>query len=196
MMSRSIIKRIFTLLLDKPIKQPELLTDWQSKEAPVGKDKFGEGNTKDWEWYFSGKSSVDIKSIEDICNWLEQCEYILDSELFKEDDFWQHPITLEHTRKGDCEDQSLWAWRKLASIGINADFVVGWTDDNGVLEGHAWLVFEYGGIEYIFESTGESKEDMMLEFDEYYSEYTPEFSVDIDFRTYVYKQGLAYLEMQ
>jgi transglutaminase-like putative cysteine protease len=168
---------------------------WDRRELYVSRSCFGNGNENSWEWYFDGKSSVNVSSLDDICSWLSDCEYILDRDLFNKEDFWQHPVTLEHTRKGDCEDQALWAWRKMAALGVAAEFVVGFldADDGEHADGHAWLIYEHKGQRYIFEATGESQEDMILLFDDHHLEYIPEFSIDFDFRTYVFKQGLSNL---
>lgn len=193
-MSRKSLRKLISPFLSKSLLKSELETNWHRKEALVSLEKFGEGNVQHWSWYFTGESKVEINSIDDLCGWLQQCDYILDDELFIVEDFWQHPLTFEHTRKGDCEDQSLWAWRQMASLGIDSEFVVGWIDEDSTeLEGHAWVQFEYDGIKYIFESTGDGKEGMLLLFDEYNGEYIPEFAVDLDFRTYVYKHGLECL---
>ncbi|MGH7624701.1 MAG: hypothetical protein ACREOJ_05195, partial [Gemmatimonadaceae bacterium] len=103
---------------------------------------FGSGSRKDFSWYFEGESAVEARSIAEIRGWLAGCEYASDSNLFQEPDFWQHPRTFEHLRRGDCEDFALWAWRKLVEMGIDADLVVGRTMP--MLEGdsrHAWIVF-------------------------------------------------------
>lgn len=63
-----------------------------------------------------------------------------DHEAFGSPDFWQHPADFEVTRRGDCEDHALWAWRKLAELGIAAEFVVGCKlVGEGAWEGHAWV---------------------------------------------------------
>ena len=73
----------------------------------------------------SRAQSVPVQSIDDIVAWLQSCEYVTDLDLFHERDFWQHPGTFERLRRGDCEDFALWAWRKLAEVGIDAEFCVG-----------------------------------------------------------------------
>jgi predicted transglutaminase-like cysteine proteinase len=34
----------------------------------------------------------------------------------------EHPGAFERRRRGDCEDFALWAWRKLAEVGVDAEF--------------------------------------------------------------------------
>src|SRR5258708_38321119 len=52
-------------------------------------------------------------------------EYVSDAEQFHERDVWQQPWAFERRQRGDCEDFALWAWRKLAEIGLDAEFYVG-----------------------------------------------------------------------
>ena len=93
---------------------------WEKWEARVPAEWFGRGCIHDWPWFFEGESTVTAKSVEEICKWLCGCEYVPDHSLFNELDFWQHPVTFEQRRCGDCEDFALWAWRKLAEMGVDA----------------------------------------------------------------------------
>jgi hypothetical protein len=72
---------------------------------------FGPGSFRMFRWYFEGESVVVVRSLGEVCEWLAQCQYHPDEDLFNEPDFWQHPRTFEHLRKGECEDHALWAWR-------------------------------------------------------------------------------------
>src|SRR5262245_59784941 len=98
---------------------------WERIPSRIPADRFGLGSTRRFEWYFEGPSALAVQSVEDLCSWLSDCEYVTDAELFQERDFWQHPHTFELIRKGDCEDYALWAWRKLAEMGIDAELVIG-----------------------------------------------------------------------
>ena len=82
-------------------------------------------------------------------NALKACQYAEDKTLFDKADFWQHPVDFEQKRQGDCEDFSLWAWRKLCEMGINAEFVTGEERKGG---GHAWVTFELDGQEFLLEA--------------------------------------------
>ncbi len=190
----NVLKEIVRPYLQEQFSDDSFILEqvWDRREFYINRNCFGNGNDNSWEWYFEGQSSVTVNSLEEICHWLSGCEYILDRDLFNQEDFWQHPITFEHTRKGDCEDQALWAWRKMAGLGVKAEFVVGYLDADKEIhsEGHAWLVYEHGGRKYIFEATGHSQVEMVLAFEDHYLEYIPEYSVDLNFRTYVFKQGL------
>src|SRR6185436_7297823 len=94
-----------------------------SLPVPIG--AFGPGSRREFAQYFQGESHVRVESIDEIVEWLLNCQYMTDAILFNERDFWQHPNTFEQLRRGDCEDFALWAWRKLADIGIDAEFCVG-----------------------------------------------------------------------
>ena len=79
---------------------------------------FGPGSRQPFADYFAGESCVHVRSIDDIVAFLQTCEYVSDIELFHKPDFWQHPRDFEKLRRGDCADFALWAWRKLAELGI------------------------------------------------------------------------------
>lgn len=151
---------------------------------------YGKGCVKPFEWYFKGKSSVKTKTLEDICRWLMQCKYVLDEDLFFEEDFWQHPITFETTRKGDCEDHALWAWRKLVEIGYETHFVSGFWFKNEknrrVEEGHAWVIFRKQQQDSwkLLESTAKNFSSMIISLEDANQRYNPKNSVCQDRKTY------------
>ncbi len=153
---------------------------WGKRHAPVHHRWFSKGSVQPFEWYFRGESTVKVKSVRDICDWLRRCEYVLDHELFFVEDHWQHPITFEQLRKGDCEDHALWAWRKLVELGYHAELVVGM-----FREYHAWVVFERDGRRFLLESTHKSKK-MLFPLDDVHEVYQPEFAVDGQLKTYEY----------
>jgi len=92
---------------------------WERLSHGIAPPQFGAGSHHDFRWYFEGQSTVSVKDMAAICEWLADCEYVRDP--VHERDFWQHPKTFEQLRKGDCEDHALWAWRKLTELGISAD---------------------------------------------------------------------------
>ena len=92
---------------------------WERLPYTVKARAFGRGSIHPFPWYFEGGSAVEVKSLEDICAWLMECQYVADPDLFNESDFWQHPRTFERLRQGDCEDHALWAWRKLVELGFD-----------------------------------------------------------------------------
>ena len=64
------------------------------------------------------------------------------------------PAIFEKLKRGDCEDFALWAWRKLAEIGIDAEFCVGRVicDDRPEIDRqHAWVVYRVNGTAFLFE---------------------------------------------
>jgi hypothetical protein len=80
---------------------------------------------------------------------LSGCKYISDQEQFGKKDYWEPPEDFEKTRKGDCEDFALWAWRQLLQMGYPARFVAGTASRYG--EGHAWVTFQKDGKNFILE---------------------------------------------
>ena len=109
-----------------------------------------------------------------------------DSELFQARDFWQHPGAFERLRRGDCEDFALWAWRKLAEIGIDAEFCVGRVidDDRAAIDRqHAWVVYCVEGTAYLFEPAARTPARMIRPLEEAMGEYVPHFAVNHRFET-------------
>lgn len=147
---------------------------------------FGPGSRRDFALYFEGESSVRVESIDDIVTWLLDCEYISDLDLFDRRDFWQHPTVFEQWRRGDCEDFALWAWRKLAEIGIEAEFYVGRVaspDDSTADRQHAWVVYRTDRIDFLFEPAARSRERMIRPLAAAKAEYVPHFAVNRRFGT-------------
>jgi hypothetical protein len=59
------------------------------------------------------------------------------------------PEEFERSRKGDCEDFSLYAWRQVQSLGYRTRFVGGKHGRYG--DGHAWVTFERDGKTFLLE---------------------------------------------
>jgi hypothetical protein len=145
---------------------------------------FGPGSRQPFAEYFEGESCVRVGSIDDIVAWLHTCEYITDFELFRERDFWQHPVTFERLRRGDCEDFALWAWRKLAEVGIDAEFCVGRViSDDRLDRQHAWVVYRVNGTEFLFEPAARTPSTMIRPLEDAMGEYVPHFAVNHRFET-------------
>ena len=161
----------------------QLTLTYEREPMDVHHTKFGSGSRRPFNYYLEGKSEVTVQSVDEICRWLQQCDYVRDPDLFDQRDFWQHPEQFEELKKGDCEDHALWAWRKLYELNIPAEFVVGraqWSDtSNGV---HAWLTFEENGHFYIIETTHKKK--LIYARDAVQTQYHPWFSVDHHLKTY------------
>ncbi len=177
------------------------LTDedvWSRNKESIPYQAFGAGSHHDWSWYLEGRSTVDVKSAKEIVDWLRGCSYVGDAVLFNERDFWQHPVTFENLRKGDCEDHALWAWRKLKEIGIPAEFVCG-RSGPATAKGnhaHAWVHLELNGQQCLMETVADPQHRMTFPLDEVRKNYCPAFSVDTDLNTYRYGGFLEFVRLQ
>jgi hypothetical protein len=162
---------------------------WKRLSLPVPVGAFGPGSLSEFAQYFEGESSVRVDSIDEIVEWLLNCQYMTDTIQFKERDLWQHPIAFEQLRCGDCEDFALWAWRKLADIGIDAEFYVGRVlvgDQPGVDRQHAWVVYRVNGVPFLFEPAA-SRQWMIRRLTEAMDGYVPHFAVDARLRTFAFR---------
>lgn len=154
---------------------------------------YGGGAHHNFDYYYTRSSRVDVSSIEEVMQWLLGCEYVTDFEQFNVRDHWQHPSDFEDTRKGDCEDFALWAWRKLVELGHDAEFMVGkWLHD-GRAGTHAWVFLRHEGREYVFESTGRSPERILKEYSSARDSYVPFAAVDSQMRKKVYRGMLHWV---
>ena len=162
---------------------------WDRLSFPVPIGAFGPGSRREFARYFEGESRVRVESIDDIVDWLLTCQYMTDAIQFHQRDLWQHPITFEQLRCGDCEDFALWAWRKLADIGIESEFYVGRVvvgDEPGVDRQHAWVVYRLDGVLFLFEPAAASRQWMIRRLSEAMDEYVPHFAVDGRLRTFAF----------
>jgi len=91
-------------------------------------------------------------NLVELRRFLSSCKYVSDEEQFGEKDYWQPPEQFEETKKGDCEDYALWAWRQLLQMNYRARFVMGAAGRYG--EGHAWVTFEKDGKAFLLEPLG------------------------------------------
>lgn len=155
---------------------------WPKEAAEIHFKAFAQGSLNDFRWYFEKKSQVPVTSIEEICDWLQACQYIHDEHQFQKRDHWLHPTEFEQLRRGDCEDHALWAWRKLVELGYEAEFIVG--DMNG--DYHAWVIFEKDGQAFILETVNKGR-DMVSPVERVKALYRPDYGVDGYFVTYRYR---------
>ena len=159
-----------------PIGDPWDRLTFQPKLA-----QYGSGARRPFGWYFEGESAVSVRSLVEIQAWLGGCEYARDPHLFQEPDFWQHPRTFEHLRRGDCEDFALWAWRKLVELGYDADLVVGrCLPSASAGSRHAWVLFRREGIEYLYEPGWGAQPLAVRPLAAVRHQYVPEFGVGPD----------------
>ena len=159
---------------------------WERLTLPVPAAAFGPGSERPFAQYFEGDSRVQVGSIAEIAAWLQTCEYVSDLELFHKRDFWQHPSVFEDLKRGDCEDFALWAWRKLAELGIEAELCVGRViavARPDVTYQHAWVVYRTGEAEFLFEPAAETETAMIRPLAEVMDNYVPHFAVNHRFET-------------
>jgi hypothetical protein len=159
---------------------------WERVSMAVPPGAFGPGSRQPFARYFEGESSVAVRSIDDIVTWLQSCEYVTDIELFQERDVWQHPGAFEQRRRGDCEDFALWAWRKLAEVGVDAEFCVGRVlcDERPEIDRqHAWVVFRVDGTAFLFEPAARVRSKMIRPLADAMGDYVPHFAVNHRFDT-------------
>lgn len=160
---------------------------WRRYRHPVPLCRYGAGACKDFPWYFEGEGRVEVASLDDVKGWLLGCTYTRDPELFQEADFWQHPVTFEALRRGDCEDFALWAWRQMVCLGYDAEFVAGrWRQPDAEPAGHAWVHFTENGCRKVFDPVIRDPDRMVRPLPSVRLEYLPEVSVDGRFVRYVY----------
>lgn len=165
---------------------------WQRMPYAASPTMFGRGSRHPFPWYFEGASTVTVRSVDDVCDYLMQCEYVQDADLFNESDFWQHPRTFERLRQGDCEDHALWAWRKLVEMGVDAELVSGsQRDARGAAVSHVWVRFRTAEGEFILEAVTRDRALMVRPFDVARGEYTPHAGVDRAFTLHCYGGYLA-----
>lgn len=159
-------------------------------EAPLA--VYGGGARRGFDWVFEGESGVFVESFDELVHWLSECSYETDTRLFQEEDFWQHPTTFEHLRRGDCEDFALWAWRKLLEMDVDADLVIGRRVPPGATNSrHAWILFRNEGGEFLFEPAIRDRTLAVRPIDTAREDYIPEFGVTRGRRRYFFA-GYAY----
>ena len=93
---------------------------------------------------------------------------------------------LRELRRGDCEDFALWAWRKLAEVGIDAEFYVGRVicEDRPERDRqHAWVVYRLDGTAFLFEPAAQIPSQMIRPLTDAMGEYVPHFAVNHRFDT-------------
>jgi hypothetical protein len=165
---------------------------WQRVACTVPLSAYGRGARRGFRWYFRGTSRVAVQSVEDVLDWLGTCSYIRDEALFFEADYWQHPCTLEHLRKGDCEDFALWAWRKLAELGECVEFVAGRCRRSAAAaedtpgDGHTWVHLRRDDAVLLLDPTMPSPSSMLRPLDAVRDDYLPEVSVEASFARFAY----------
>ena len=184
--ARGVLQRLLSPFLHVAALLVSPASAWEPVTMRVPSHVFGPGSQQPFTTYFEGETRVRVSCIDDIVAWLQTCEYVSDLELFHERDVWQHPSSFETRKRGDCEDFALWTWRKLAELGIDAEFFVGRVaggDDPTARRQHAWIVFRVDGDEVLFEPAARDRERMLQPLSAVKDAYVPHFSVDRHFVT-------------
>ncbi len=142
--------------------------------------------TRNTKWMFSSSFpmlryvnqplDMQCKTLSDVRKFLRKCRYISDYEQFGKIDYWLPPDEFEKTKKGDCEDYALWAWRQMMYLGYKSRYVVGYSGKYG--EGHAWVTIEKEGKYYVVEALASSLGEKLPRLRGIY--YKPEMSVEYD----------------
>lgn len=91
-------------------------------------------------------------------------------------DIWNRAEKTWRTRKGDCEDHAILLTDFLITQGFNARVAVGlWKK-----EGHAWVVVNHRGREYLLEQIGNLSPRFPPRVEAFSREYEPFYSFDRD----------------
>ncbi len=169
---------------------------WERYACDVPIHAFGAGSHHPFSWYFSGQLATPAASVNELSDWLEGCSYRRDADQFNAADLWQHPTHFERRREGDCEDFSLWTWRKLVEMGCEAEFVAGWvraeaskpgdTQPGDSLVGHTWVQYRDAGQTLVFDPVVRDPGRVVLPLEKVAPTYIPQVSVDQTFQGYVY----------
>ena len=131
--------------------------------------------------YVSQALTVQCHTLEEIRQFLCTCRVVSDEELFSKRDYWQPPEEFEKRRAGDCEDFSLWTWRQLQGMGLEARVVFGRHGRYGI--GHAWVMFYRDANSFLVEPQAR----MNLHYPRLSTlQYEPKFSVSWDGQTLKY----------
>lgn len=180
---RSSLQRpLHGLLLKTISKNP-----WTRFQCDVPLQHFGKGAPNCITPYLQGNSNVTVHTITEIRDWISNCTYSKDIELFGQSDYWQHPLEFERRRRGDCEDFSLWVWRKLIKLGYRAEFVAGWSGGNpSDYRPHTWVHYHDTEASYLFDPVLCCPQRMIQPLGSMATSYLPEFALDQELKRYVY----------
>lgn len=147
---------------------------------------FGPG-AGDFGDYLARESRVQATTPRDVAAWLQGCRYADDLHLLDEADHWLHPVTFEVLRAGDCEDFSLWAWRKLVDARVDAIFVVGMRRIPDTPQGrHAWVTYRDERGEFLLDGVERTLMRAIRPLEEVRAHYEPQVGVGMDVRPFAY----------
>ncbi|GIV62553.1 MAG: hypothetical protein KatS3mg044_1419 [Rhodothermaceae bacterium] len=186
-MLQNLFRRVSRPLTRVLLRTVSLRDPWQRFPLDVPLACYGAGATHDFAWYLTGTSRVRVHTLDDLLSWLRDCQYRRDPDLFLSADYWQHPLTFEQIRQGDCEDFALWTWRKLLELGFEAEFVTGrCRSGNNTFAGHAWIHIHHDGPCRLFDPVLCRHTRPLFARDDLRGVYCPEVSVDRDLTRYAY----------
>lgn len=132
--------------------------------------------------YVSQPLTVQCATIDEMRQFLRTCRAISDQELFGKEEYWQPPEEFEKRKAGDCEDFSLWTWRQLLMLGLDARVVFGRHGRYGI--GHAWVEFFQDGKCFLVEPQARFIGERLPRLSTL--RYEPKFSVAWDGKTIRY----------
>jgi Bacterial transglutaminase-like cysteine proteinase BTLCP len=132
--------------------------------------------------YLSHPLAIHCRSLEEVRSFLRKCRAVSDEEQFGKLDYWLPPEEFEKRKAGDCEDFSLWTWRQLVEMGLDARIVFGRHGRYGI--GHAWTMFYADGKCFLLEPQARFLGLRLPRLSTL--RYEPKFSVDWDGRTLRY----------
>jgi Bacterial transglutaminase-like cysteine proteinase BTLCP len=129
------------------------------KRSPITYDYYGKRidsnlinktlkNSYPIEFYLKSNINYYFNDLNNIHEFLSECEYCSDKEHFGVDDYWMLPNLFESMKKGDCEDFSLYTWRQLINQGHMCRFVIGTVGKN---KWHAWCTAKIHKKHYIID---------------------------------------------
>lgn len=174
-------RSIYRLLLATTRRDP-----WDRFAFDVPLHAYGAGSLHPFSWYFSGQLTTTTPTVDDVSDWLQGCTYRRDEEQFRSADHWQHPAHFERRREGDCEDFSLWTWRKLVEMGCEAEFVAGWIRVGPSMVGHTWVQYREADQTLVLDPVVRDPSQLVRPVEAVGLAYVPQVSVDQRFQGYVY----------
>jgi len=159
---RYLLRPLYVLL----VRLIDIDAAWERLDGvDISHSAFGAGSIRPFAWYLDRNSGVSVGSLDELCTWLLECKITSDFGQFGVMDHWQHPVDFEHSRCGDCDDHSLWAWRKLTELGYQAEFHSGIFLGAGKSSAipHTWVTFrDETGEWFLLEST-QKQADRLIE---------------------------------
>jgi hypothetical protein len=190
---RQLLAAIISPLFKRLARAIPVADPWEELSVSLPLKYYADGLQDDFPVYLRGPSNIAAQSLDEICDWLDQCTYQTDREQFGRE-HWQHLLEFEDRRVGDCDDYAIWAWRKLIDLGYDARLVVGKSlPIANPLIGHVWVVYRAEDRLYLLDGTA-ARDSMVRSLDDARTEYRPEYGADARGRRYAYSGALLTLK--